>query len=170
MRWLCLSGQRVDKYHFNGHGMRLIFIHGSGGCKEVWHYQTRHFPEADAVALLGHPYGEPCTSVDSYAEWLRGYIHNAGYVNVVLAGHSLGGAIAQLYALRYPEDLSGLIIMGSGARLRVSSTYLEMLRQAQSNRNMLEDFFHKSYGCISPELREILLRKALECDPPCFSQ
>lgn len=148
--------------------MKLIFIHGSGGCKEVWHYQTSHFTEADAVALPGHPCGKPCTSIDSYVEWLRGYIRNAGYKNVVLAGHSLGGAIAQLYTLKYPEDLKGLIIIGSGARLRVSSMYLEMLKQAKTNCSMLEDLFHKSYEFIKPELRDILQRKALECDSAVF--
>jgi len=145
--------------------MKLIFIHGSGGCQEVWFYQTRHFPEADAVALPGHPCGEPCTSVDSYVGWLRGYIHNAGYTDVVLAGHSLGGAIAQLYALKHPEDLLGLILIGSGARLRVSAMYLRTLEQAESNRSILEDFFHKSYESINPELRDVLQRKALEGDP-----
>ena len=145
--------------------MKLIFIHGSGGCKEVWHYQTRHFPEADAIALPGHPCGEPCTSIDAYVDWLRGYIRDAGYVGVVLAGHSLGGAIAQLYALKYPEDLEGLIVIGSGARLRVGTMYLETLRKARSNRTIFEDFFNKSYEFIEPELRNELQRKALEGDP-----
>jgi pimeloyl-ACP methyl ester carboxylesterase len=145
--------------------VKLIFVHGSGGCKEVWHYQTRHFPEADAVALPGHPYGEPCTSVDSYVEWLRGYIHDSGHIDVVLAGHSLGGAIAQLYALKYPEDLKGLILIASGARLRVSTMYLEMLEQAKSNRSIFEDFFKKMYEFIEPELRDVLQRKALEGSP-----
>ena len=145
--------------------MKLIFIHGSGGCKEVWHYQTRHFPEADAVALPGHPCGEPCTSIDAYVDWLRGYILDAGYVDVVLAGHSLGGAIALLYALKYPEDLEGLIVIGSGARLRVGTMYLEMLEKARGNRTIFEEFFHKSYEFIESELRGVIQRKALEGDP-----
>ena len=145
--------------------MKLIFIHGSGGCKEVWQYQTSHFSQADAVALPGHPCGQPCTSVDSYAEWLRGYILDNGHIDVVLAGHSLGGAIAQLYALKHPEDLKGLILIGSGARLRVGTMYLEMIEQAKSNRSIFEDFFHKSYEFIEPGLRGVLQRKALEGDP-----
>ena len=145
--------------------MKLIFIHGSGGCKEVWYYQTRHFSEADAVALPGHPCGKPCSSVDSYVEWLRGYIRDSGYHDVVVAGHSLGGAIALLYALKYPENLEGLIIIGSGARLRVNTMYLEMLKQVKSNRSIFEDFFHKSYEFIEPELRDVLQRKAWEGDP-----
>jgi pimeloyl-ACP methyl ester carboxylesterase len=84
---------------------------------------------------------------------------------VVLAGHSLGGAIAQLYALKYPEDLEGLIVIGSGARLRVGTMYLETLRKARSNRTIFEDFFNKSYEFIEPELRNELQRKALEGDP-----
>jgi pimeloyl-ACP methyl ester carboxylesterase len=145
--------------------MKLVLIHGSGGCREVWHYQTEHFPKADAIALPGHPDGVPCTSVDSYVEWLRGYIHDTGYIDVVLAGHSLGGAIALLYALKYPEKLEGLIIISSGARLRVSPVYLEMLEQAKSNPGIFEDFFNKQYERIEPELGEVLQRRSLENGP-----
>jgi pimeloyl-ACP methyl ester carboxylesterase len=145
--------------------MKMVLIHGSGGCREVWHYQTEHFPEADAINLPGHPDGVPCTSVDSYVEWLRGYIRDSGYIDVVLAGHSLGGAIAQLYALKYPEDLQGLIILGSGARLRVNPVYLGMLEQAKSNPGIFEDFLHKLYEFIEPELIVVLQRRSLENGP-----
>jgi pimeloyl-ACP methyl ester carboxylesterase len=145
--------------------MKLILIHGSGGYREVWYYQTEHFPEADAIDLPGHPDGVPCTSVDSYVEWLREYIRDSGYIDVVMAGHSLGGAIAQLYALKYPAGLQGLIIIGSGARLRVNPVYLEMLEQAQSNPGIFEDFLRKLYEFIEPELREVLQRRSLENGP-----
>ncbi len=55
--------------------MKLLLIPGSGGPKEVWRYQTEYFPDSEGIALPGHPDGEPCTSVDDYVEWLRGYIH-----------------------------------------------------------------------------------------------
>jgi len=148
--------------------LKLIFIHGSGTGKEVWHYQTKYFPEADAIDLPGHPEGVPCTSVDSYVEWLRTYIHNRGYVDVVLAGHSLGGAIAQLYALKFPEDLKALIIIGSGARLRVSTIYLQTLEEAKSNTEILIEYMNQSCEFIDPELKEILQRKALENSPVVF--
>jgi pimeloyl-ACP methyl ester carboxylesterase len=148
--------------------MKLIFIHGSGGCKEVWHYQTSHFSEAGAVALPGHPYGVPCASVDSYVEWLRGYIRDSGHSHVLLAGHSLGGAITQLYALKYPEDLQGLVIISSGARLRVNAMYLDMLEQAKSNPSILENYFNQSFEFIDPELREVLQKRTLENGPTVF--
>ena len=110
--------------------MKLIFLHGSGGCKESWHHQVRFFEDADAVDLPGHPEGEPCTSIDDYVEWLRGYIQEKAYTDVVLVGHSLGGAIAFLYALKYPDDLAGIVSVGSGARLRVHPMFLEELEKA----------------------------------------
>jgi pimeloyl-ACP methyl ester carboxylesterase len=149
-------------------GVKLIFLHGSGGCKEVWHYQTKHFPDADVIDLPGHPEGETRTSVDDYTDWLRGYIQERGYSDVVLAGHSLGSAIAQLYALKYPEDLKGLILIGGGARLRVHSMYLDTLEQALSNPRIFEVYIKMSWELINPELKEILRRRALENGPAVF--
>ena len=49
---------------------------------------------------------------------------------MVLAGHSFGGAIALMYALRYPQELKGIIIIGSGARLRVHPRFLAPCEEA----------------------------------------
>jgi len=103
--------------------MRIIFVHGSGAYGDIWRYQTDYFPDSDAVNLPGHPNGQTLNSVEECADWLRKYIKGRGYKDVVLAGHSFGGAIALMYALRYPQELKGIIIIGSGARLR-SSPYV----------------------------------------------
>ncbi len=41
----------------------------------------------------------------------------------------MGGAIALELALRYPEKLAGLVLVGSGARLRVAPAILNGIRQ-----------------------------------------
>jgi pimeloyl-ACP methyl ester carboxylesterase len=41
----------------------------------------------------------------------------------------MGGAIAQTLALARPDRLAGLILLGTGARLRVLARILELLRQ-----------------------------------------
>ena len=53
-----------------------------------------------------------------------------GYEDIVLIGHSFGGAIALMYALRYPQELQGIIIIGSGARLRVHPVFLAPCEEA----------------------------------------
>ncbi|MHA2072678.1 MAG: alpha/beta fold hydrolase, partial [Candidatus Thorarchaeota archaeon] len=45
----------------------------------------------------------------------------------VLCGHSMGGALTQLYALSYTNKLAGIILVGTGARLRVNPMIFNML-------------------------------------------
>lgn len=145
--------------------MKLIFIHGSGGCKESFQYQTQHFTDAEAINLPGHPDGEPKPSIDGYVDWLKGYIKGKGYKDVVLAGHSLGSGIALLYALKHPEDLKGIITLGGGARLRVHPMYIEMLEKAVADEKGMADFFEAGRELIDPKLNEILKKRSIENGP-----
>lgn len=110
--------------------MKVIFIHGSGAYGGVWRYQTDHFPDSDAVSLPGHLEGRTLASVEEYVDWLKRYVAEKGYADVVLAGHSFGGAIALMYALKHPRDLKGIVIIGSGARLKVHHAYITTLERA----------------------------------------
>ena len=104
--------------------MQLLMVHGSGQNELTYHYQTAQFANADAVNLPGHPDGQPRDSIAGYVDWLREYAVGNGYPPFVLFGHSMGGAIALDYALRFPQDLAGLVLIGTGARLRVHPDYL----------------------------------------------
>ena len=110
--------------------MKLVFLHGSGAYGGVWRYQTDYFSDSDAINLPGHLYGQPLNSIDEYVDWLRQYIRRKGYKDVVIAGQSFGGAIALMYALEYAQDLKGIIIIGSGAKLTVHPKYLARLEEA----------------------------------------
>jgi pimeloyl-ACP methyl ester carboxylesterase len=70
--------------------------------------------------------------------------------------------------LKYPQDLQGLIIISSGAKLRVSAMYLEMLGQAQSNPGVLESYYNQSFELIDPNVRDVLKKRCLENDPAVF--
>ncbi|MBN2187535.1 MAG: alpha/beta hydrolase [Dehalococcoidia bacterium] len=110
--------------------MKLILIHGSGNTSQVWHYQMEYFLNAEAVSLPGHlSPGKPCASVEDYADWLHRYILEQKCSDPVLIGHSLGGAIVQLYALKWPEDIKAIALVATGARLRVASEYLSAMRE-----------------------------------------
>ena len=110
--------------------VNIIFVHGSGGCGDIWRYQTDYFPGSHAVNLPGHPRGQILKSVEECVEWLRKYIKRLGLKDVVLAGHSFGGAIVMMYALRYPQELKGIIVIGSGARLKVHPMFLAPCEEA----------------------------------------
>jgi pimeloyl-ACP methyl ester carboxylesterase len=108
--------------------MKLLLVPGSGAGGNVWHYQCQHFADCEGISLPGHPDGEPLAGIPEYVEWLHDHIHRRGHSDVVLGGHSLGGGIAQLYALNYGSELRGLVLIGTGARLRVRPDILESVR------------------------------------------
>ena len=110
--------------------MSIVFVHGSGACADIWRYQTDYFTGSHAVNLPGHPNGQALKSVDECVDWLRRYLKAKGCRDVVLAGHSFGGAIVLMYALKYHQELKGIVIIGSGARLRVHSIFLTACEQA----------------------------------------
>ena len=107
--------------------MKLLFIPAAGSTRAEWVFQTQHFKDSEVVVLPGHPEGKPLPSIDGYMEWLRGYIQRKQYRDIVLAGHSMGGAIVLLYALKYGSELKGIVLIGTGARLRVLPARLKML-------------------------------------------
>jgi len=143
--------------------MKLIFMHGSGNTSEVWHYQMEHFPDAEAVSLPGHlSPREPCASVEDYTDWLHCYILEQKYSDPILIGHSLGGAIVQLYALKHPEDIKAIALVATGARLRVAPEYLSaMLEGIENPSTWVQNFVEPLYSHVAPELREKLIAEAV---------
>jgi pimeloyl-ACP methyl ester carboxylesterase len=53
------------------------------------------------------------------------FLDATGSERAVLVGHSMGGAIAQMAALTHPERVAGLVLVGTGGRLRVAPAILE---------------------------------------------
>ncbi len=148
--------------------MKLIFIHGSGGCRESWQHQTDYFKDSEAIDLPGHPNGNICTSIKQYTTWLRTYIHDKGYTDVVMVGHSLGGGIVLQYALDYPEDLAGIIPIGSGGRLRVHPDFLKMLEAAVAEPSGSLDLNGNTYDLIDPPLATVIKNRDIENTPAAF--
>jgi pimeloyl-ACP methyl ester carboxylesterase len=146
--------------------MSIIFVHGSGGFGDLWRYQTDYFRDSHAVNLPGHPHGEILKSVEECADWLKKYIKGRGCKDVVLAGHSFGGAIALMYALRYPRDLKGIIIIGSGARLRVHPTFLAPCQEAVGgNRGSWYQMVEEMYRLTAADYRREIVEKQKAIGP-----
>jgi len=110
-------------------GEALVLVHGSGGNHQLWGDLVSRLPSTHvfAVDLPGHGRsgGAGRVSVDEYAEFVTQFVDVLGIKKPVIGGHSLGGAIAMTMALNHAQRVAGLILVGTGARLRVLPAVLE---------------------------------------------
>ena len=121
----------------------LVFIHGSGDSGRVWRLQIEHFgtERAFALDLPGHgqrPDTLPAeVTIQEYAQAAYNIVTQELHLQKpIIVGHSLGGAIALTMALEYGNELGGIVLIGTGARLRILPTLLadakSMPEQARS--------------------------------------
>ena len=109
----------------------LLAIHGSGGDHTHWPDELFNLTGIGvcAVDLPGHGLsgGDGYDSVKDYADFIELFVSQLDLTRVTLMGHSLGGAIVQTLALRSSPWLSRIILVGTGARLKVAPEILNGL-------------------------------------------
>jgi len=150
---------------YKGATAKLVFVHDAGSSSLAFYYQLRHFRNSKAIDLPGHPTGKPCASVDGYVEWVRGFNTARRYKDVVLCGHSMGGAIAMQYALRYPDELKGIILIGTGALLRVNPDYLQICESPGLANTEWLDWETSNFKSVEPDIHQVLVQRAEEIGP-----
>ncbi len=113
-------------------GTPVILIHGAGENHLIWPIGLRRLPGTIvyAIDLPGHgkSTGAGRDSIAAYADWVAAFGAALGLKRAVLAGHSMGGGIVQLFALNHPEQSAGLILIGTSAKLRVAPQLLDLVR------------------------------------------
>ena len=116
----------------SGKSQALVFIHGSGGSSYTWKNQLNLAIDYDLIVLdlPSHDKSDnfPDLSLNMYVDVVHQLIKSFNYKNIILCGHSLGGAIVQQYYFTYPKEVSGLILFNTGARLRVAPFILNSLK------------------------------------------
>jgi len=110
----------------------LLLVHGAGGHHLHWPSLLRRLPETDVYALdlpgHGQSTGPGRTTIAGYAQVIGAFAAALALPPFILAGHSMGGAIAIAFSLTASELVAGLILVGTGARLRVNAAILTGLQ------------------------------------------
>jgi len=140
-------------------------IHGAGASSLSFYYQLRHFRNSKAIDLPGHPTGKACESIDLYVDWVRGFNTARRYKDVVLCGHSMGCAIALQYALRYPDELKAIILIGTGAKLKVDPKLLKECEEAEDDRSEWLESHKELYKDVEDDINQVLMRRTMEIGP-----
>ncbi|MEH7121004.1 alpha/beta fold hydrolase [Neobacillus vireti] len=108
-------------YEEKGSGEPLIFIHGVGLDHTMWNQQIDNLSDSFRVIvydMLGHGGSEHPPgpySLSQYVEQLSGLLEYLQIEKTHLVGFSMGGMVAQAFALTYKNKLKTLTIMNAVA-------------------------------------------------------
>jgi pimeloyl-ACP methyl ester carboxylesterase len=110
----------------------VVLIHGAGESRLHWPGSLRRLVNATVYTLdlpgHGRSGGQGCDTIEGYAAAVADFLQAAGIKRAVIAGHSMGGAIAMCLALDFADLAGGLVLVATGARLRVAPAILEGIR------------------------------------------
>jgi pimeloyl-ACP methyl ester carboxylesterase len=111
----------------------VLFIHGAGGGQYTWSYQKSYFEKQFnplVIELSGHGEsgGDGEQEIERYVEHVYSFLKAVDLQKVFLVGHSMGGAIVQTLALTHPEVIKGIILVGTGAKLKVLPVILDGIK------------------------------------------
>jgi len=111
----------------------VLFIHGAGGGQYTWGYQKGFFEKEFnpiMIELPGHgeSEGEGEQEIVRYAEHVHAFLKVLGLKKVFFVGHSMGGAIVQTLALTHPGMMKGVVLVGTGVRLKVLPLILDGIK------------------------------------------
>ncbi len=129
----------------------------------TWHIQLSCFEGALAIDLPGHPEGSGFSTIEEYADSVDEYIKKNHIESPVLVGHSMGGAIAIECALR-DQNLAGIVLVGTGARLRIHPDILSKLKENYEEACRLVASWSLSPNS-DPIIRDRILNEMLKVKP-----
>lgn len=151
-------------------GPPLLLVHGAGGSHLHWPEALRALPGRRVLALdlPGHgqapPPGEE--TIGGYAGTILGLLDALGIPRAVVAGHSMGGAIALTLAIEAPDRVAGLFLVGTGARLRVAPATLALSGDPAGVDEMSRTMARFSFGPAASEEERSAHARGVAAQPP----
>jgi pimeloyl-ACP methyl ester carboxylesterase len=151
-----------------GGQQNLVLVHGAGGSHQIWLHQVNALRQVNVYALdlpgHGRSEGEERETIGEYGDLVIAFLDALGIETAVISGHSMGGAIALDLALRYPARMTGLVLVCTGARLRVTPLILDGIREDfQGAVDLIGQF---AYGPNAPPEAVRLGQEQMARTPP----
>ena len=108
----------------------IVFIHGAGDSASIWERQLLHFSGSHQVLAAELPgrgarlSDRPNEDHHANAADVCAQMDRAGMKTAVVVGHSMGGAVTLTLAMDSPERCAGLVLVATGARLKMHPDFL----------------------------------------------
>ncbi|WP_027535104.1 alpha/beta fold hydrolase [Bradyrhizobium sp. WSM3983] len=157
----------------SGAGTPLVFVHGFTTTAEFWREQVEAFSSRHQMVrinLPGHgrsPRPEDRRyTIDAFVNDVLSVYRTLAIESAVLVGLSMGGTVAQSFALSYPERVRALVLVGAtphglGADVNVDNVLkaIDELGVVSASQRVIE----RSFGsAASPELIEFARKEVAQ--------
>lgn len=167
-------GGYATNYHDLGSGAPVLMLHGSGPGVSAfanWRFNmpalAQHF-RVVGVDLLGFGYtAGPDDGVYTMQRWrehLLAFLDALDLPRVSVIGNSFGGALALDLAVRHPDRVARLVLMGSGGVAAAPTPGLEAVwgyEPSVANMRKLMELFAYDQSRVSDELAELRYRASI---------
>jgi pimeloyl-ACP methyl ester carboxylesterase len=146
------------KVRVSGTGFPLILVHGFTTTSEFWREQVEEFSGSYQLIrpnLPGHGISPSPTArnygIDAFVEDLEGIFQHLSLSRAALVGLSMGGVVAQKFAVKNPQLLQSLVLVdttanGLGQDVRVENVLaaIDNLGIATASQNVVAHSFGPS--------------------------
>ena len=113
----------------------LVFVHGAGLDHSLFGLQSRYFGyhgwNVLAVDLPGHgrSEGPPIPTIAGMADWVFEILNTLKIEKASLVGHSMGSLVALECAVRQPERIERIALVGTAYPMKVGEEFLDAARR-----------------------------------------
>jgi pimeloyl-ACP methyl ester carboxylesterase len=175
-------------YRITGEGRPVVLIHGLTANMRDWFRNVKPLAEAGFRVLTpdlpGHggssaPQQQSVYAMAHIADVLHELASELGFAPAAVVGHSMGGAVAEEYAVRHSEDVSALVLVDSaGGSPRAYVRTPQMVEFAELERNVAfaqgmgavwdlhqERGMWASVKGLQPQVQKFLKSRFCECSP-----
>jgi len=167
-------------YYEGGKGPTLVLLHGFGGSRENWlptaRYLSRNF-HLIIPDLPGYGSSSPIPGADAgihaQAQRLAGFVDALKLQHFALAGHSMGGAIAGVYAADHPDRVGALALLDSAGLPFRPNAFARAVAAGQnpfaySNRAQFTRFMRLIFvkpPYLPPRIADVLIARNVAAQP-----
>lgn len=183
-QYACVNGISI-RYRLEGQktGRTLVLIHGVGGRLEDWNGVVDQLGSKYRIVRLdmrGHGSSDKPAGpyfLDQVATDISELLNSLGIRRSILVGNSLGGLVAQAFALSYSDQLDALVILAgiAGRNEEEKRRVLERLAVVESGEaglhfeKSLSRWFTEDFVRNNPERIATMKRRNEENDPLAYA-
>lgn len=169
-RWVYVEGGKKD-------GPPLVLLHGYGGTYANWLLSARYLTGNFRVIIPDLPGWGETTRIPGadygYAaqvERLHGFVEALHLGEIAVAGHSMGGAIAGLYAAQYPKDVAALVLIDSAGVPFKQNAFVRELKDGKNPFDIdgraqfkrLEGLLFAKPPSVPPRIQDVFVARSVD--------